>query len=161
MRAGNTQHIGTVALDLVRELDGETCAVEQPGIGLESLPCVGVQLRHGNVVVQWSILEKTVDIAIAKQTKLSGDAPHVSMTVGVGFPFRLDMLGGIGEIIRQRRRREELITIVSDIRQIMPERNFVVHAAWLGDDPTMQATCSSVTRLRSELKSGTRNGSRP
>jgi hypothetical protein len=91
----------------------------------------------GRVAVYWGILEMTVDNVIAGTLDVSTDAVD-AMIVGIGFQFRLTMLDGLSETIFDHKRRAELKAIIADIRAVSPERNFIMHAAWLGEGEEMQ-----------------------
>jgi AcrR family transcriptional regulator len=109
----------------------------------------------GLVAVHWSSLEALIDAILARLLKTSAQQTH-ALTAGIGLPFRLDMIAGLAELIPQKSRRELLEEIIADIRKVLPDRNFAIHAMWVGGIPAhghmLRRTASKVRLERWDAK---------
>jgi hypothetical protein len=91
----------------------------------------------GRIVVAWGLLETWIDQAIFKILGLHSGA-SAAITIGIGVQFRLEMLVGLATTsIHGKRNRETLLAIIKAIRAVETERNFVVHAMWMGQGETI------------------------
>ncbi|CAN0175193.1 unnamed protein product, partial [Phaeothamnion confervicola] len=103
----------------------------------------------GRIAIHWSGLEAGVDMLIGAMLETSTQQTH-SITTGLGFPFRLDILADLGKQMRRSKSRNELAAIISEIRSLLPERNFAIHAFWIGP-PT--ATVLGIIQKRNAMGS--------
>jgi hypothetical protein len=95
------------------------------GVDAESLQAIGL------VSVHWGGLEVLVDAVITQLLKVSPDQSHAILT-GLSFHVRLGMLATLAAQIKQTRRRTALEKIAEGIRAAQSDRNFIIHAMWIG-----------------------------
>ena len=85
----------------------------------------------GEVIVHFAGMDLTVDMAIGKILKVHVGA-ETAVTVGIGLPFKLDMLEGLAlTTLSTGPIRQELLDIISEIRIVQQDRNFIAHAHWI------------------------------
>jgi hypothetical protein len=78
----------------------------------------------------------TVDATISAILGLN-ERSSFAVLVGISLPFRLDMLSNLIGLVKNHEAQAELSIIIAEIRILQPERNFVLHAVWMGEGKTM------------------------
>ncbi len=82
------------------------------------------------VIINWSGLDVSVDLAISKILRVH-DGAQAAVTIGIGLPYKLDMLEGLAlTSLHTGPIRDELLEIIADIRRVQADRNFIAHAHW-------------------------------
>ncbi len=113
----------------------------------------------GRVTVQWGVLEMTVDQAIPRFLQLDEKSSFKTL-VGVPISLRLGILSNLTHLVENTTIRSELVELLLDIDNLRLERNFIVHAVWMGDGKTIYGYIfkNNKARVRQERWSATEIG---
>lgn len=86
----------------------------------------------GRTVTNFSGLDVAVDRAISRLLNVHSGA-HSAITVGFGTESKLDLMESLAETtLAHGPARKEILSIASDIRAALSDRNFIAHAHWMG-----------------------------